>query len=102
LTLNRDSEDVFPCLRVDPHDSPLTHKLNPPTKLVVVHLHRKSDGDMSSNQRRGLQEQAADTDIPAYGFELNHQVSRVSLEVNRVLQAEAGYLRSCEDADCAT
>jgi hypothetical protein len=45
---------------------------------------------MSWNQRRGLQEQAADIDIPAYGFELNHQVSRVSLEVNRVLQAEAG------------
>jgi hypothetical protein len=99
LTLNRDSEDPFPGLRVDPHNSPLTHKLNPPTKLVVVHGRREADGDMSSNQRRGLQEQAADT---AYGFELNHQVGRVSLELNRVLQAEAGYLRSCEDADCAT
>jgi hypothetical protein len=51
---------------------------------------------------KSLEEQAADTDVPAYGFELNHQVSRVSLEVNRVLQAEAGYLRSWEDADCAT
>jgi len=89
LTLHRDREDVFLCLRVDPHDSALTHELNGPAKLVVLHGYSEADGSMLRNQRRGLQEESADTDIPAYGLELNHQVSRVSLEVNRVLQAEA-------------
>jgi hypothetical protein len=44
------------------------------------------------NQRRDLQEKSADTDISAYSLELNHQVSRVNLEVNRILQAEAAIL----------
>jgi hypothetical protein len=91
-TLNRDREPFLGQLRVNPHNFTIAYELNGATKSAAFHTHNETHWSVLRNHGRSFQQQAANTDIPAHGFEFNDQISRPNFEDHRVLQAEAAIL----------
>ena len=91
-TLHRDGEQFPLRPRIDPHYFALTDELNRATRREVFHGHDETHGSMPRNHGGGFQQHAADADISAHRFELNHQIRLLNFQANRILQFETSVL----------